>query len=170
MTGSGARCRRGERRNARTKLRRTRAAIAGVIAALIGAAGCATSLATTSGGSDYVRAELDKGLALYRSRDFDLAAQRFQNASAEARRCRDQETERLARTAECTAWLRAGRTRTFAGCTQRLEELQIELGYSRPGVNTLIGLGAIARGERLPPFRLPSSVRLLLEETAAGGA
>jgi len=152
--------------------RRAGVAVAMAIAALTaGIAGSAcVSRAPGPRAQAAMRTEVDKGLVLYRAGDFELAAGRFEAAAEEARRCRDLRGERLTRTAECAAWLRAGKSKRLGTCTARLELLQLELGESESGVNTLLGLGAIARGERLPPFRLPGSVRSLLEETAAGGA
>lgn len=150
--------------------RRTGVAVVFAIAALTAATGCAPTALPGPVAAARMRTEVDKGLVLYRAGDFALAARRFESAAEEARRCRDLHSERLARTAECAAWLRAGHTQHLGRCTARLEEVQLELGASEPGVNTLLGLGSIARGEPLPPFRLPGSVRSLLEETAAGGA
>lgn len=141
-----------------------------VALALLFAAGCASPPPPSPARAGYVEAEAEAGARLYQIGDYGLAARRFRAAADEAERCGQPVLESRVRIAECTAWLRGGDVNSFRHCTARLEVLHGELGHSEPGVNTLLALGAIARGEALPPFRLPPSVRRLLQSTAAGGA
>ncbi|MBW2362601.1 MAG: hypothetical protein JRG84_17030 [Deltaproteobacteria bacterium] len=78
-------------------------------------------LATNAAEAAQMRADVDSGLSLYRSRDFVLAAQRFREAANGARRCGVLPMERKATTAECTAWLQARKLGELASCTERLE-------------------------------------------------
>ncbi len=138
--------------------------------AVLGAAGCVSTAPPPRGvPSGFVESEAEAGARLYRIGDYTLAARRFRAAADEAERCGEPLVESELRTGECTAWLRGGEPDAFRHCTARLEALHREIGRSEPGVNTLLALGAIARGERLPPFRLPASVRPLLISTATGG-
>lgn len=152
-----------------------RAAAGGAAAALcllavLGAAGCvSTAPPPRSAPVGFVESEAEAGARLYRIGDYTLAARRFRAAADEAERCDEPLMESELRTGECTAWLRGGELDAFRHCTARLEALHRDLGLSEPGVNTLLALGAIARGEPLPPFRLPAAVRPLLMTTASGG-
>ncbi len=133
--------------------------------------GCASTAPTAPPATArLIESEVSAGMRLYQGGDFALAASRLRAAADEAGRCGEPVTEANIRVGECTAWLRGSKVEEFRRCTARLEVLQGELGYSEPGVNTLLALGAIARGEALPPFRLPRAVRQLLQTTAAGGA
>ncbi len=152
-----------------------RAAAGGAAAALclllaLGAAGCAsTAPPPRPAPAGFVESEAEAGARLYRIGDYTLAARRFRAAADEAERCGEPMMESELRVGECTAWLRGGDLNAFRHCTARLETLHREIGRSEPGVNTLLALGAIARGEALPPFRLPAAVRPLLLSTASGG-
>ncbi len=104
------------------------------------------------------RASIDVGLELYASGELVLAAHRFENASHHASVSGDADLARRAVAAECMAWLRARDLPAFSDCSQRLEGLQREARHADPGVNTLIGLGAIAGDRPLPPLRIPHEV------------
>ncbi len=123
---------------------------------------CAGAHATVEAPTDSAywaaRASIDVGLELYASGEVILAAHRFQDASYHAAVSGDADLERRAVAAECMAWLRARELPVFSDCTQRLEGLQREARHADPGVNTLIGLGAVAADRPLPPLRIPNEV------------
>ncbi len=157
--------------------RPTGAAAGGVAAALclltvfaVFAMACATGPPPAPAAAGFVEREVEAGMGLYAGGNYLLAADRLRAAAEEAERCDQPEAAVRIRVGECTAWLRGGNLAAFRRCTRRLEALQRQLGRSEPGINTLLALGAIARGEALPPYRLPASVRRLLQTTAAGGA
>ena len=134
-----------------------------VIAALIG---CAQRSPRDAAAARTIAHEIQAGHGLYQSGEYALAATRFQMAADTAGACNDRDTERRARVAECTSWLRARAIESFAACTDQLEGLQRRARYSDPGVNTLLALGAIAGGRPLPGLRLPRAVRPVVRDTA----
>jgi hypothetical protein len=106
------------------------------------------------------------GLDLYEAGEFTLAAERFHAAAGQARSARARTLEKKARTAECTAWLRARSLSDLAECTAQLERLQRRERRSEPGVNTLLALGAIAGQRPLPRLRVPNAVQPLVQAAA----
>jgi hypothetical protein len=148
-------------------LRRHGVAVAAAAATLAALAACQTpSQPTDPDQARLVMADVDAGLDLYASADYVLAAQRFREAAAGARRCGDLALERRSSTAECTAWLRARRLGELSACTQRLEALHRRERRSDPGLNTLLAMGAVAGGRPLPPFRVPSAVHPFVRAAA----
>ncbi len=148
--------------------RRIGAAIA--VLAIAASSACATAPATGPGAAAVhaqVRSHFDAGLDLYGSGEYSLAADRFARGAEVASRYARIDDEAELRTAECTAWLRAGNVPALCRCTRRLETLQRRRGRSDPGVNTLIALGSLADRRGLPALRLPNTVRPLLGAVAA---
>ena len=150
------------------------AAIATAIAALLLPAALLASACASPGYSPHVRAtaaaafrvSTDAGLSLYESGEFLLAARRFREASERAVVMGDREAQKTAVAAECMSWLRARRLGQLSECSQRLEHLQRRTRRSDPGVNTLIAFGAIAGQRPLPPLRIPTTVRPLVQASA----
>jgi hypothetical protein len=106
------------------------------------------------------------GIRLYESREYDLAARKFQQAAAQAQSLGDDGRRTDATTSECMAWLRARRLGELGDCSRRLEPMQRRQGRSEPGVNTLIAFGAIAAKRPLPSLAIPNSVRSLVQRSA----
>lgn len=143
------------------------AAAAGAAAALVLLGACQTPPAPRDPAqARQVMEDVHSGLALYESRDFVLAAHRFNEAAFGARNLGDLSMERRSTTGECAAWLRARRLPEFSSCAQRLEALHRRERRSDPGLNTLIAMGAVAGHRPLPPFRVPSAVHPIVRQAA----
>jgi hypothetical protein len=112
------------------------------------------------------RGTAEAALDLYEAGEFILAAERFSRASMQAAYAREGTLERNSVTGECLSWLHARRLQELAECTRRLEALQRRARRPDPGVNTLVGLGAVAGHRPLPPLRIPTSVRPMVKAAA----
>lgn len=158
----------GGKKRGGARLRWRRAAAASAVAALMPLVACQTTPAPAPDpeAARQVMENVRSGLTLYESRDFVLAAHRFNEAAAGARNCQDLSMERRTTTAECTSWLRARRLPELASCTERLEALHRRERRSDPGLNTLLAMGAIAGHRPLPPFRVPSAVHPIVRKAA----
>lgn len=144
-------------------------AVAALLAVFGGAVGCVnapTALPRGTSNAASARSNLAAGLGLYESSEFTLAARRFEMAAQQANAAGDRELEKLAVTAECTAWLRARERSELSDCTSHLEYLQRHSRTSDPGVNTLIAMGAIAGERPMPSLHVPTSIQPLLQQAA----
>lgn len=162
----------GGRRTGVAVKRRPGAAAAAVVAALVAllvvGGGCQSPRPATPDPAEarMVMDRVEAGLDLYDAGDYVLAARRFREAADGARRCEDLPMQRRATTAECTSWLRARRLGALAECTGRLETLHRKERRSDPGLNTLLAMGAVAGGRRLPALRVPTAVHPMVRAAA----
>lgn len=171
MVRAGAAHRRtsdGGKKGEGARWRRPSAAAAWAAAALVPLAACQMPppAASNPEAARQVRENVRSGLDLYASRDFVLAARRFDEAAFGARSLGDLALERRSTTAECTAWLRARRLSELSSCTERLEALHRRERRSDPGLNTLLAMGAVAGQRPLPPLRVPSAVHPIVRNAA----
>lgn len=166
MRGVGAvRSRRSRGGTSAGRLRRWQGvAVAGVAATLFA---CAAPPPRAAGGAAlrFERA-IEAGLQLYEAREYAIAADRFREASIEARALRDRASEKDALTASCTSWLLAQRMQEFAECSDSLTQLHHKARKPDPGLGTLLAMGAIAGDRPAPPFRIPHEVAGLLRAAA----
>jgi hypothetical protein len=145
----------------------TAAAVAALIALLVGAAGCETlARPVPAASAAQARANVRAGLGLYESAEYALAARSFHAGAVQARRAGDRVLAKKAVTAECTSWLRGRQLAELAECAQRLEQIQRRERRSEPGINTLIAFGAIAGERPLPQLRIPNTVQALVRQAA----
>jgi hypothetical protein len=121
---------------------------------------------TTPGSALRYDRAIDAGLQLYEAREYAIAAERFREASLEARALRDRDSEKDALTASCTSWLLAQRMEAFAACSDDLTQLHHKARKPDPGLGTLLAMGAIAGDRPTPPFRIPNEVAGLLRAAA----
>jgi hypothetical protein len=142
-------------------------AIAGAVATLFACTHPQSSV--PHGSSERMDAAIAAGLDLYESREYGLAARRFEDAGQEARKLRRPEIEKRALTAQCTSWLLAHRNDELGRCSDRLEQMHRRANRSEPGIGTLLALGAIADDRPAPPFRVAPEVAPLLRATRAAG-
>jgi len=140
-----------------------RVAIAAAVATLFACAG------PNPPGLSRMQRSLEAGLELYDTGEYTLAAARFGEASRQARTLRQPEAAKRALAASCVSWLRAGRRLRFAGCTERLEEMQRRARRAEPGIGALLALGAIAGERELPPYRVDPAVYRVIRDAARGG-
>ena len=141
-----------------------RVAVAGVAATLFACA--APPPRSTSGSALRFDRAIEAGLQLYEAREYAIAAERFQEASHEARALRDRDSEKNALTASCTSWLLAKRMESFSACSEDLTQLHHKARKPDPGLGTLLAMGAIAGDRPTPPFRIPNEVAGLLRAAA----
>jgi hypothetical protein len=155
------------------RLRRMRPAstLSRVLVLLTGATSWLLACATVPdpGASRAARSSAEAALDLYDAGEYTLAAERFADAAERAAAAREDTLERKSVAGECLAWLHARRLPELAECSKRLEKLQRRARRPDPALNTLVALGAVAGDRALPPLRIPTSVRPLVQAAARGG-
>jgi hypothetical protein len=121
------------------------------------------------GASRAARSRAEAALDLYEAGEYTLSAERFADAARRAAAAGEDTLERKSVAGECLAWLHARRLQELAECSKRLEKLQRTARRPDPALNTLVALGAVAGDRALPPLRIPTSVRPLIQDVARGG-
>jgi len=110
-----------------------------------------------------IQTALRDGVRLYESREYVLAAGRFETAARLAERGGEGRLAARAAAAECTSWLLAHRLGELDACSARLDGLQRRIHRTHPGANALIALGAVAGGRPLPGVNVPRPVRAVVQ-------